>query len=687
MINNKAHTKPEYRKEIGGLRAFAVILATIYNFNKDFLPSAYLGVDVFAVISGYVITSSISGRGADNLITFLNGFFFRRIKRLLPALIFFVGICSIITCLINPEPQFALKTGAFSLVGLSNIYLAKELTDYFSTSSHLNPFIQTWSLGMEQQFYFFFPVIAWMSGLVRLKFNSFRNLSLIISTLSIFSLIGFIYLYQVDPTSAYYLMPSRFWEMGSGCLAFLVYQGNPKVKIFFKKIPAILIIILMIMIAFLPLEKGMIATILIVLMTFSILISIQKNTFLYSLLTGKYIQYIGEISYSIYLWRWALIAFFYWTIGIHWWSLPFQIILLFYVSKFSYDFIEKPFNKKQWFLLTKYNIFSTSLAISSLLLSILGLYKASANRNLYVGSKSVLSGYTKLYEYVGNYTKLKADSCFIRDHKIFNIKKHADQCSFNYYKNSPLIAVIGSSHSLAMFPTIEKFVEKHSYNSFWLSKGNCPFPEQGLNAQSGCQKIMQESEDYLVNKFNNNNSGGILVISNNLSGYFGYKGELRKTFLANNKGKKDDVDKNLENYVKALERLSFKLKNSNTKIIVISPIPEFIGLEPILCKDEWFRPFGSISKGCKSINKSKEIEKNKHIFASLQDLENRNKNIFLFNGFDVMCPNKLSCSPMINKEVLYLDYTHISPIGADLMYSGLEKYLTRNKLLLNKKNN
>ena len=155
----RAQTKKEkesyYRKEIDGLRAFAVIAVIINHFNKSILPGGYLGVDIFFVISGYVITTSLSGRPSRNFKEFILGFYERRIKRLMPALFVYLAITSIAIWLVNPTPDTSLKTGLTSLLAISNIYLIKQSTDYFAQSTELNAFTQTWSLGIEQQFSYY----------------------------------------------------------------------------------------------------------------------------------------------------------------------------------------------------------------------------------------------------------------------------------------------------------------------------------------------------------------------------------------------------------------------------------------------------------------------------------------------------------------------------------------------------
>ena len=111
-IKNKLSTKGRYRPEIDGLRAFAVIAVIINHFNKDILPGGYLGVDIFFVISGFVITSSLYKRPSKNFKDFISGFYERRVKRLVPVLSLFVLITSIAICLFNPFPGITFWTSS-----------------------------------------------------------------------------------------------------------------------------------------------------------------------------------------------------------------------------------------------------------------------------------------------------------------------------------------------------------------------------------------------------------------------------------------------------------------------------------------------------------------------------------------------------------------------------------------------
>ena len=141
--------KLNYRPDIDGLRALAVVAIIVHHFNERWLPSGFLGVDVFFVISGFVISGSIAGRAQQPLGTFLGDFYRRRIQRLIPALVVCVAVTALLICLVNPDPRTSLLTGLFALFGVSNLYLREVATDYFGSAAQLNAFTQTWALGVE----------------------------------------------------------------------------------------------------------------------------------------------------------------------------------------------------------------------------------------------------------------------------------------------------------------------------------------------------------------------------------------------------------------------------------------------------------------------------------------------------------------------------------------------------------
>ena len=225
IYSNRGHYKPE----IDGLRAIAVIAVIVNHFDKKLLPGGYLGVDIFFVISGFVITSSLVGQKENSIKEFLFNFYLRRIKRLYPALILFIVVTAILLSLFSPTPKESLFTGMSALFGFSNMYLLDISSDYFGSAKELNGFLHTWSLGVEEQYYLLFPLILWFSGFCYPRRRSSWLNYFLISILTFLSISLYVALNLMNyQNQAYYLMPARFWELGFGCLSFLFLNFKNK---------------------------------------------------------------------------------------------------------------------------------------------------------------------------------------------------------------------------------------------------------------------------------------------------------------------------------------------------------------------------------------------------------------------------------------------------------------------------
>jgi peptidoglycan/LPS O-acetylase OafA/YrhL len=338
---------PSYRPDVDGLRALAVIAVIINHFDKVLLPSGYLGVDVFFVISGFVITSSLAAHPGRTCGDFLTWFYSRRIKRIIPALVTFVFVAALLTSALSPHPVVSLKTAIASLFGFSNLYLLKRATDYFAASSDFNVFTHTWSLGVEEQFYLFYPLVAWLAGFGRLAATGSRNLRWVIGPLAIASLASFLYLYQHHQPAAYFLMPTRLWELTAGCLIFVETREAGRLR-YFQRLPPLLITACLVGVLFVPLSHAVVATVAVVSLTAVLIASLRPGTAAYALFTRREVVYVGLISYSLYLWHWGVLSLSRWTIGIHWWSVPFQAAAMLGLSAASYRWVERPLRSATW---------------------------------------------------------------------------------------------------------------------------------------------------------------------------------------------------------------------------------------------------------------------------------------------------------------------------------------------------
>ncbi|WP_216916043.1 MULTISPECIES: acyltransferase family protein [unclassified Synechococcus] len=337
-----------YRAEIDGLRALAVVAVILNHIDDRLLPSGYLGVDIFFVISGFVITGSLTRRPARSLGDLLLGFYSRRLKRLVPALLVFVVVVGILACLVIPRPHTALRTGISALFGFSNVYLHGQATDYFGTATKLNPFTHTWSLGVEEQVYLLLPLVAWLTGFARPGAGGHRALFGVMGVASLASLIAFVQLYPTQQAAAYFLMPPRLWEMGAGSLLFCLGGVWPAAARGLGRLPPMAAALGLVGVMLLPLTWAVPATVAAVVLTTLLIASLRQGTAAHRLFSLPALVGVGLISYSLYLWHWGVLSLSRWTIGLHWWSLPFQIGLMVLLSLASYRWVEKPLRQASW---------------------------------------------------------------------------------------------------------------------------------------------------------------------------------------------------------------------------------------------------------------------------------------------------------------------------------------------------
>jgi peptidoglycan/LPS O-acetylase OafA/YrhL len=333
-----------YSPEIDGLRALAVLSVVFNHFDKHWVPCGHLGVDVFFVISGFVITASLAKRRDRTFREFISGFYVRRIKRLVPALAVCVAVTSVAISLFDPEPRKLLLTGLYALFGGSNIYLLDQATDYFGTSAVLNVFTHTWSLGVEEQYYLAFPFVIWLTGLTRkpggrAAFGRFVGLGALASL----ALFGGLSVRR--PFAAFYLMPARFWELGAGCLVYvlLARRGDRRLPLS----PALLLALL-VGVLWVPGRYGSVATVAVVVLTALLIASLRPRTIGHRVLSHPGAVYFGKTSYSLYLWHWVVIALSRWTIGIHPWSIPLQAGLMLALADSSFRYVERPLRSADW---------------------------------------------------------------------------------------------------------------------------------------------------------------------------------------------------------------------------------------------------------------------------------------------------------------------------------------------------
>ncbi|MBG3022346.1 acyltransferase [Proteus mirabilis] len=291
----------KFRADINGLRAIAVLSVMFFHFNKELAPSGFAGVDVFFVISGFLMTSIIF-RGLENNNFYIWNFLKARAKRIVPALVTIISITLAMGYLFLEPTTYKLagEHGLSSLLFISNITYANE-SGYFDVDSFSKLFLHTWSLSVEWQFYILYPI-----ALVALsKIISIKNLKKVVLLLAIFSFIFCVYFSSKDKTLSYFMIYTRAWEMLLGGVAFLFPLKTTDNK---KRAIEVLGLILIIISFFIFSDADAWPSYNAMLPVFGAYLCILSNSNK-TLLSNIVFQKIGLWSYSIYLVHWPLIVF------------------------------------------------------------------------------------------------------------------------------------------------------------------------------------------------------------------------------------------------------------------------------------------------------------------------------------------------------------------------------------------
>ena len=439
-----------YRPDIDGLRAISVIFVILFHADLLWIQGGFIGVDIFFVISGYLITRSIDKEMLGNVFSF-KAFYLRRIRRIIPVLVFVMLVITIPACLFlfaNDLETFG-RTALHTILSTNNFYLWIKGSNYFVGNTELMPLLHTWSLSVEEQFYFIWPPIL-------LLLHRYLNLKNRLYFIILFIVIGLglsVFLASFYPKVAYFLLPARLFELSLGAGLALFWDKIPELSR--NKNNGISVVGLLLILLPVFLLNG--------LSTFPgfnafypclgavLLILSGKNThtkgIVNRLLTIKPLVFIGLLSYSMYLWHWPIFSFIKY-VGLELTSdkLIVALISTVLLSYFSWKFIEKPFRYR-----FKYNFSKTLLVILLPCLLIIGaLYGVLDGKDGFPGRHPTLIEFDKK----NNYPSKLRRNCY----DVFKVG-NCDQCGLGVKKDTLDGVLIGDSfanHSAAFIDVLAK---------------------------------------------------------------------------------------------------------------------------------------------------------------------------------------------------------------------------------------
>ena len=354
--------KTSYRADIDGLRAIAILLVLFFHAGLPYITGGYIGVDVFFVLSGFLITSLIDKEIKEKRFSFKN-FYLRRIRRIVPVLVFIMLIITIPACFLlfaNNLESYS-RTLIYTLLCTNNFHLFVNSGDYFAENSDLIPFLHTWSLSIEEQFYFFFPPLL-------ILMHKKLNLKQRLLALFLFCILGlFLSIYQThtNPKMAYFLLPSRIFELMIGVCLAMYWEKLPHISQFKNNLLSIFGLSLILIPAFILNKSSSFPGLNAFWPCFGTAILIysgkteQTKGIINKIIENKLMVGIGLISYSLYLWHWPIFVLIkYIGINLEGFVRIISIIIVFILSYLSWRFVEQPFRTK-----LKFNFKKTLLIV------------------------------------------------------------------------------------------------------------------------------------------------------------------------------------------------------------------------------------------------------------------------------------------------------------------------------------
>lgn len=657
----------QYRREIDGLRALAVLPVLLFHAGFQAFGGGYIGVDIFFVISGYLITTIILAELQTGNFSIIK-FYERRARRILPALFLVMLAClPFAWAWMSPMglQEFSKSVVAVSLF-LSNILFWKE-AGYFATANELKPLLHTWSLAVEEQYYVLFPIfliLVWRFG-QRWIISILVVAALASLALSEWALTRY-------TSASFYLLPTRGWELLIGALAafYLLPRGGERsVNLPLYQAASLLGLLMIIYSVFIfdkftsfPGANALTPTIGAVL----IVLFATPATFVGKLLGTKLLVGIGLISYSTYLWHQPLFSFARYA------SLqePSKILFLgliiasLLLAFFTWKFVETPFRNKNKTSRKQIFWFGALGSLFFIAIGLVGVYNKGFEKrfNMPATLKSSF-GLTDT-----------AHACFDKP----NLATNKDWlCDIGASKETmPEIVVFGDSHSKSLFDAFNSAALKANIHAVYSGVSYCT-PFLGVyilrddQAQIGCHLVNQRVFDYVkANKIKQ------IYIIGRWSVYTdgGYDG-TEATWIGQTPNSKKNKELSRAAFAAGLKKTVEAYASIGAKLTIVKQIPQ----QNLNVQDLYYKVYGNSTnandpqKITESIHEL-SVSKQQHLalqnFASTQFKQYSQLNLLNFD--DIFCDAE-KCLFGNNQHSYYFDNNHLTTAGGQLVVDVLVK--------------
>jgi peptidoglycan/LPS O-acetylase OafA/YrhL len=614
---------------IQSLRALSVLFVFLYHTNIPIFSNGYLGVDIFFVISGFVITKSIFDNCEKKIIN-LKNFYIKRAKRIIPNLFFIVVFTYLFYLLFGPPDLSLFKEMFFALLGLSNFYYLTLSGDYFNNIFD-DPLGHTWSLGVEQQFYLIYPIILFFFSMKGKNFP----LNFFLFIIFFVSLYFFIINYNTNPKLSFYFSALRFWEFLIGSLLFL---NKDKIK---KKNFITLFCIFTIIVIALTKQNFINYYLKNIAITLSagFLILFSNKNFLFE---NKFLIYLGNISYSFYLWHLPVLFFSgLYVTNVFRADIIFAFLLTLILSILTFNYVENFFRfKKKKKRSPRWRFLKSSILLFTISFLIILLYIKYFNQDL----RKELRNLFYHFNYLEKKFNWSDRFIFVNNVRVDNFKvyNHCKEFGSNFELNDlglrkeclrkndsvKIFFLFGDSHTAQFLPLFNELSEVK--NLYYL---HAKYPQAEVIGS-------------LTSNFN-------------------------EIYLVTNINDLEELDK--------IKKYFLNIKNKKIKLILFNSTPNpSTSNEPFKCLIQ--------NKGC-FIDKNEDFKKRKlnFLFEAMYNFEKNYKDrVLVFNSYEALCSHGNINCPIYNKisrTLIFRDQTHITYEGAKSILDDFKKFLIKKELI------
>lgn len=653
----------QYRKEIDGLRAFAVLPVIFFHAGFHTFSGGFVGVDVFFVISGYLITSILTAELKQDRFSIIQ-FYERRARRILPAL-FVVMLCSLIAAwftLLPDDMQHFSKSLVAVPLFVSNL-LFWLTSGYFDTTAELRPLLHTWSLAVEEQYYVFFPLL-----LCLLWKQCRARLGLILAGLALVSLLLADWGSHAKPMASFYLLPTRGWELLFGALASL-YLSEPRRALSPACQQALSALgMLMLLTAIFVYDKqtpfpGRYALLPTVAATLLILFA-TPHTWTGKLLSQRVFVGVGLISYSAYLWHQPLFALVKYRSA----AMPASttmgglIVLTLLLASLSWKYIEAPFRDKQ--RIPRSTVFAASLLGAALFIAI------GVAGNL---SEGFALRAPVLRELVSIPTVEKS-RCHTYGRKTTTQIAQGDICTEG--ANAPVTAaLIGDSHAGALTDALAQVASKQGVAFYSVTGSFCvPLLDLKLSAYQAPDCVGSIRAVYQRILQNPDISHVILVAewANYIAGDRddGNGSQHQPVLISTPQLQAKTPADNQRVFAQALQASVATLQAAGKTVIIVKPVPEFkVRVSDVVYKQRWY----GWPQVTPTVSRAEYQARNADVLHSFDTLSQ----VTFIDPTQALCDEMRCAGVDAQGQPRYSDSNHLNFIGATPIAEALRPFLLK----------